>query len=450
MIDTESRRPAPLATGKRRGAALALAVLVAVGAAGCGRQSDIVLVTFDTLRRDHVGAYRAAGAVPSPTPHLDALAARGRTFESALTTMPTTSPAHASIFTGLYPRDHGVLRNGDRVPEAIAAERSLPQQLARAGYRVGAFVTTNVFGNAIGLGGFAPFDDDGTPLRPGTDAVAAALRWLDEADRAPVFLWVHFYDPHSPYGPASQKRAHYPVDLDRYGWVEPEHYADPSARAAMAALYAEGAREADAALGALVEGVAARGREPFWLVTADHGEFLDEALDTLGFGYGHGSLLGPEVLDVPLVVAGPGVAPARVAGAVSLVDLYTTILAVAGVGDARAGAEGRVDLRGAPPPGRVVTAARRFFTPEDRQKKRIGDAAAREIRTRAVAASDGLTLVVVGEDGVPAGAGSPALASAAEEALAAQRSREEGRAPSALAPDVRERLEALGYVEDDD
>lgn len=435
----------------RAAAALAAAVLASSLMIGCGRPPDLVLVTFDTLRRDHVGAYGGAG--PSPTPHLDALAARGRLFEGALTTMPTTSPAHASILTGLHPRDHGVLRNGDRVPEALAAERSLPRRLRAGGYRAGAFVTSNVFGGAIGLPGFEPFDDEGTPLRPGADAVAAALRWLDEDARKPVFLWVHFYDPHAPYGPGEGKRANYPLDLERYGWVEPGHYADPSARRAMEALYAEGVREADAALGALLAGLEERGRRPFLFVAADHGEFMAEHLDALGFAFGHGSLLGPEVLDVPLVVAGPAIEPASVAGAASLVDLYTTILAAAGVGDPRAAEEGRVDLRGELPPGRVVTAARRFFTPEDRAKKRIGDAAAHEIRTRAVAASDGRSLVVVGEDGAPADAGAPAgeaLTHAAAQALAAQREGEGERAPRELDAGVREQLEALGYVEGDD
>jgi arylsulfatase A-like enzyme len=438
---------------RRRATALVLLLAASCAQAACGRPPDLVLVTFDTLRRDHVGAYRGADGGPSPTPHLDALAARGRVFEAALTTMPTTSPAHASLFTGLHPRDHGVLRNGDRVPEALAAERSLPRRLREAGYRAGAFVTSNVFGGAIGLGGFERWDDEGTPLRPGADAVAAALRWLDEGGREPAFVWVHFYDPHAPYGPAAQKPARFPVDLERYGWVDPALYADPAARRAAEALYVEGVREADAAFGALLEGLAARGREPFLFVAADHGEFLAEHLDALGFAYGHGSLLGPEVLDVPLVVAGPGIGPARVAGAVSLVDLYTTILETAGVGDPRAAAEGRVDLREDPPPGRVVTAARRFFTPEDRARKGIGEAAVREIRARAAAASDGRALLVVGEDGAPAGeagAAPPGLAQAAAQALAAQRRGEEARAPSSLAPDVRERLEALGYVEGDD
>jgi len=437
------------ASARARAALLARTLVAAALVACSAPRPDVVLVTFDTLRRDHVGAYAGAAPEASLTPALDALAARGRVFEGALTTMPTTSPAHASIFTGLHPRDHGVLRNGDRVPEALA-ERSLPARLRAAGYRAGAFVTSDVFGAAIGLQGFEPFDDEGTPIRPGADAVAAALRWLDESGDGPLFLWVHLYDPHAPYGPGAQKAAHYPVDLERYGWVDPRHYRSPDARRAMEALYAQGVREADAALGRLLDGLAARGRTPYVIATADHGEFMAEHLDALRFAYGHGSLLGPEVLDVPLVVAGPGLAPARVAGAASLVDVYATVLELAGIGDPRAAAEGRLDLRRDPPPGRVVTAARRSFTPEDRAKKRIGAAAERAIRSRAVAASDGLVLFVVGEDGAPAdgAARAPELARAASQALAAQRAGESARAPTQLAPEVRERLEALGYVEE--
>ena len=88
-------------------------------ALGCAQEPppSLVLVTLDTLRRDHVGAYGAARGL---TPHLDALAAAGRVHERAFTTMPTTAPAHASVFTGLMPREHGVLRNGDPLPSQWA------------------------------------------------------------------------------------------------------------------------------------------------------------------------------------------------------------------------------------------------------------------------------------------------------------------------------------------
>jgi arylsulfatase A-like enzyme len=429
---------------------LALAALVA----GCGQKPDIVLVTFDTLRRDHVGAYGWKLPGRSPTPRLDALAARARVFEGALTTMPTTSPAHASLFTGLHPRDHGVLRNGDRVSPELAAARGLPRRLRAAGYRAAAFVTSDVFGPEVcGLGGFEPYDAPRKALRSGSDAVAAALAWLDrmqKGDDKPVFLWLHLYDPHSPYGPAADKVGHYPVDLQSYGWVDRARYRDKKARIAMATKYAAGVRDADAAFGQLLDGLAARGLAPLLLVASDHGEFMAEHLDRLGFAYGHGSILGPEVLWIPLLVAGPGIAPARVGGAASITDLYTTILAAAGERDAAAQAEGRIDLRSDPPPGRVVEAARRLIDASERRHRGIDAAALRHIRARAIAASDGSGLFVIGADGKPADPtepAAPALATAARAALAAQRGGEARRKEAALDPATKKKLEALGYVE---
>lgn len=437
----------------RRALPIALLAL-ACSLAACGdSRPDIVLVTFDTLRRDHVGAYGWELPGPSPTPHLDRFAERARLFEGALTTMPTTSPAHASLFTGLAPRDHGVLRNGDRVSEELAAERSLSQKLAASGYRVGAFVTTNVFGSAIGLGGFDPWDAEFRGLRPGSDAVAKALEWLDQIARGedrPVFLWVHLYDPHSPYGVAADKREHYPVDLRSYGWVERARYRDRSSRIAMATKYADGVRDADTAFGALLDGLAERGMDPFVAVASDHGEFMAEHLDRLGFAYGHGAVLGPEVLWIPLLVAGPGIEPARIAGAASIRDLYTTLLEVAGLGDPLAATEQRIDLRGDPVPGRVVDASRRLFDPAERKKRGIDAAAQSHIRARAVAVSDGRALLVVGSDGRPAeppGTAESSLAAAAQSVLEAQRAAEELRKETPLDPATRKKLEALGYVE---
>src|SRR4029453_17342543 len=161
---------------------LALVCALAALATGCGpSRPDIVLVTFDTLRRDHVGAYGWKLPGPSPTPRLDALAQRARVFEGALTTMPTTAPAHVSLFTGLHPRAHGVLRNGDRVAPELAETHGLPRKLRAAGYRTAAFVTSDVFGpEAVGLGGFEPYDAPKKALRPGSEAVGAALAWLDQ------------------------------------------------------------------------------------------------------------------------------------------------------------------------------------------------------------------------------------------------------------------------------
>jgi arylsulfatase A-like enzyme len=351
-----------------------------------------------------------------------------------------------------------VLRNGDRVSEALAADRSLPRKLAASGYRVDAFVTSDVFGPGLGLGGFEPWDARGKGVRPGTEAVAKALEWLDQVARGeerPIFLWVHLYEPHSPYGPAADKREHYPLDLRSYPWVERARYRDKKARIAMSTKYAAGVRDADAALGQLLDGFAERGRDPLVAVTADHGEFMAEHLDRLGFAYGHGSILGPEVLWIPLVLAGPGIEPARVGGAASISDLYTTILGAAELDDPQATEEGRIDLRADPPPGRVVTAARRFFDPAERAKRGIDKVALRHIRARAVAASDGSALFVVGADGKPADATAPkdvaarppALAAAAQAALAAQRAAEQVRKETPIDPATQQKLKALGYVE---
>jgi arylsulfatase A-like enzyme len=428
-----------------------LGLLVAL-LAGCGKPPDIVLVTLDTVRRDHVGAYGWKLPGASPTPHLDALAKRARVFEGALTTMPTTAPAHASLFTGLLPREHGVLRNGDRVREGVAAERSLPRRLREAGYRAGAFVSSDVFGAQVaGLGGFDPYDRPGKGLRPGREAVARALAWLDRLAKGqdrPVFLWVHLYDAHAPYGGAAEKQGHYPVDLKQYGWLDPARYRDRKLRIEMARKYADGVRDADAALGDLLDGLQQRGFDPLLLVVADHGEWMAENLDTVGFAFGHGSILGPEVLWIPLLMAGPGVAPASVPGAVSIADLYTTILRAAGVPDEQAAAENRVDLRSDPPEGRMVEAARRLFDPAERKKRGMGPAALRHVRARAVAASDGRTLVIVGADGKPLAADAPApLLAAAKASLVAERTAEEQRPETALDEPTRKKLEALGYVE---
>lgn len=415
---------------------------------GCrDSRPDIVLVTLDTLRRDHVGAYGWNGPGSTPTPRLNALAKSSRMFESALTTMPTTSPAHASLFTGLAPQDHGVMSNGERVSEEIAT-RSVSRKLRDAGYRTAAFVTSSVFGpEVIGLGGFEIYEVKES--RPGREAVADALAWLDRPrEGAPAFLWVHLYDSHAPYGSAPDKVGHYPVDLLSYGWVESQRYQEPATRSGMAARYAAGVREADAAFGQLLDGLEARGMEPLLLVVADHGEFMAEHLDRIGFAYGHGAILGPEVLWLPLFVAGPGLEPKRVPGAVSIMDLYTTILAAAGVGDPAAG-EGRVDLRGDPPAGRIVSATRRAYSSHDLAGRGIGAEAAEHIRAHAVAVSDGMDLVIVGEDGKPvdpAGVPQSPLVAAAAVIAATAPAGDVGDAPE-IDPEIREKLRALGYVD---
>jgi len=393
---------------------------------------DVVIVTVDTLRRDHVSAY-AGDEGPVRTPAFDALARQGLVHRAAYTPMPTTGPAHVSLLTGLAPAEHGARRNG-RPMRDEAREHELGRRLGAAGYATGAFVTSQVVSPAwTGLAGFEVFDVPSERLRAAPEAVDAALAWLGRLPEGrPVFLWVHFFDPHTPYGTPAQKRAGLPVDLAAHGFIEDDRYAEPAARRAVEARYRAGVTSADAAFGRLRVGIEqVRGRRPLWILTADHGESFDEHLAERGFAYDHGEFLDPEVLAVPLVVAGPGVEPGRSEGAVSLRDVHPTVLAATGLAPLPAGAR---DLRVPDARRRVVTSTRREFASE----------MPAAVRTHAAAATDGRSRVVVGEDGSPTvrAGGAADLLSAARRALGPA-------APSApaLDPATRDALRELGYLE---
>ena len=403
--------------------------------AACGPPPpSLLLITLDTLRRDHVGVYADAGGF---TPSLDALAAEGLVHEAAYTTMPTTGPAHLSLFTGLYPSQHGARRNGETLPPRLA-QRELAARLRGRGYATAAFLTSQLMSRAAtGLRGFEIYDAPTGTLRPGENAVDAALAWLRAERRRPVFLFVHLYDAHAPYGSADEKRRSFPVERGAYGWIdEPGRYATAEERHDMAERYARGVRSADAALGRLVAGVRAQlETPPFVAVVADHGETLADHLEERGYAYDHGEFLDAESVAVPLVLAGPGVQSGRSASAVSIRDLYTTLLAEAGIRDAEARAAGRRDLRRPSATRRVVGIERRRF----------GVAVRPEVKTQGAAAADGARLVIVAEDGASTAApdGTPAgLVEAARERLGRRAERVEP-----LDAETREALRDLGYAE---
>jgi len=412
-------------------AAAALALLA------CGDPPpSIVLATLDTVRCDHLGLY--AGQ-PGLSPHLDALGARGLVHEAAYTTMPTTGPAHLSIFTGLYPSEHGSLANAEPI-DSEHRSRELAQRLRDRGYATAAFVTSPLLQpRATGLVGFQVYDTPRGLLRPGEDAVRAALAWLDAEQRRPVFLWVHLYDAHSPYGSADQKGRSFPLEPGRYGWVDRSLYAEPAERARAEQRYARGVRDADTALGQLLDGLAGRIEPPPLVVVAgDHGEALGELLDTRGYGYDHGEFLDPEMVCVPLVLAGPGVTPGRSSGAVSLRDIYPTLLAAAGLlGPASAEGKWR-DLRTASAHRRIVAVERR----------RVGPRTPASVRAHGAAAFDGAAGVIVGEQSMPPSEG----ADPGEiELFQAASNRYRAVARSAGSPEVDPSLagalRSLGYAE---
>jgi len=265
---------------------------------------SILLVTLDTTRADSIGP-EARGV---ETPGFDALAGRGRLFRQAYSTVPETLPAHASMLTGLYPAGHGVHENARVVPEAhpLAAE-----ELRRAGYRTAAHVSSFVLARRFGLArGFDVYDDElpaGRAERTARQTTDRAIAQLAEPSRQPLFLWVHYFDPHHPYEPPEPFRS---------------RYAKAPYLGEVAAM--------DAELGRLAQAFERQAPGPIAIVVAgDHGEGLGEHGESQ-----HGRLLYQATMRVPLLLLGPGVQPGRSDEPVSIRRIFHTLLDLAGVAPA--------------------------------------------------------------------------------------------------------------------
>ena len=299
--------------------------VVAIGAATCviaasvaasvcwvrrpAARPNVLVITIDTLRADHLGSY---GNRVAQTPVLDALAARGVRFVNAFSHVPLTLPSHASIFTGLIPPHHGVRNNPDFVLRESVP--TLAERFKAAGYDTAAFVSGFPLHRRFGLGrGFDVYDDrfprgDAGSVAPYTErradeTVAAAHAWFsrraDEASARPFFVWTHFFDPHRPYDPPEPFRSRFreqPYDGE-IAFVDEQ-------------------------IGKLLD---AAGDGALVLVTADHGEGLDEHGEPT-----HGLLIYDSTIRVPLLVAGPGVPAGRVVESpAALVDVAPTFVDLA-------------------------------------------------------------------------------------------------------------------------
>jgi len=177
---------------------------------------NVILITIDTVRADHVGCY---GAKDVHTPTLDALGRDGVVFERATSQVPLTWPSHAAILTGLYPSQNGVQ---DFTGQPLEPRfRSVAQAFKQQGYATGAVVSAFVLDRSWGLArGFDFYDDAFSPEqfqhrdlglvdRRAGESVTRALAWLKKNPRRPFFFWLHLYDPHSPYDPPEPFRTDY-------------------------------------------------------------------------------------------------------------------------------------------------------------------------------------------------------------------------------------------------
>ena len=287
-------------------------LLIRKGSSGwLGRtQPNLLLISIDTLRADRLGSY---GYAQAATPRLDALGARGLRFEQATTVVPLTLPAHASLLTGTFPSTHGVRDNGGfYLPDE---QLTLAEVLRGEGYRTGAFVGAFVLDSRWGTQqGFDRYFDEfdlsqmqgggmDTVQRRGDDVVDEALAWLGKESEAPFLGWVHLYDPHTPYEAPEPFRSRFP-------------------RSRSGAYDAEIAWT-DSLVGRLLDGVAALGRldDTVVVVVGDHGESLGAHGEA-----DHGFFLYDAAVQIPLLVAGPGVPTRVVPEQVRIVDVMPTVL----------------------------------------------------------------------------------------------------------------------------
>ncbi len=298
-------------------ALLPLVLTAAWISSACGSETPAgppitILVTLDTTRADHIGAYGYAAA---KTPHLDRIASEGALFTDVSATAPTTLPSHASILTGLFPPSHGARNNGNHsLPEEV---ESMAEVFSRAGYATGAFLAAEVLAARYGLNqGFDHYDDDflrdvtsfgdGYRERSARTIVERAKAWISRSPQRPVFAWLHFFDPHFPYNPSPDHAHPYDAEIARV----------------------------DEALGELIDALKTMGRygNATVAIVADHGEGLgDKGEDT------HGLFVYQATIRVPLLLRAPQQIPkgTRIDEPVSTVDLAPTLLELAGLKPSR-------------------------------------------------------------------------------------------------------------------
>ena len=384
-----------------------------------GGPLNLVVITLDTTRADRLSPY---GNMDISLPHLERLASEGIIFDRATSVGALTLPAHASLFTGMLPPVHGVRDNAD--PPLRAAHTTLAEILAGRGYRTGAFVGSVVLDRERGLAqgfewyGEIPAEETGSRrLQRRADAVVAdATRWLDGVGDAPFFMWAHLYDPHHPYQP--------PAPFDSL--------ADP---------YIGEIAFADSQIGVLLEQLDRKdlSDRTVVIVAGDHGESLGEHGEDE-----HGIFIYEAVLRIPLIIRAPHLAPRRVTELVRLIDVMPTALELLDVPTAIGGGVSLVGLMHG-----TATLDLEAYA-ESTYPRRFGWSplhAARERRFKYIEAPRpelyDLELDpfehrnIVDER--------PALAAAMRARLVAVRgAQSHRRAP--VAPEVRERLAALGYV----
>jgi arylsulfatase A-like enzyme/Tfp pilus assembly protein PilF len=293
---------------------LFLAALALFTSCSGDHRPNVLLVTLDTTRADHLGCY---GYGPPTTPSIDRIAAESWVFDHAYATNPITLPSHTSIMTGMYPMAHGVRDNSTFVvPDRVT---TLAEMLSQEGYETAAIVASFVLDSRFNLDqGFDTYDDDvgaqwsidelrfraanefGFAERKANLVTAAALNWLERPRHDPFFLWLHYFDPHEPSNPPEPHQSRFTEAYD--------------AEVAFA----------DEQLGVFLDALRRRGEldSTIVIITADHGEGLTDHDEPT-----HSLLIFDSTMHVPLIIRPPGGRPStRLAPIASSVDIVPTVL----------------------------------------------------------------------------------------------------------------------------
>ena len=452
----------------------------------------VVLVSWDTTRADALGAYADVSHwgldLPTsvhPTPHTptaDALAARGVRFQWALAHAPTTLNSHTSIFSGQDPHGHRVPRNGYPVPEDVPL---LAERFSGAGWDTIGVVGASVLATDMGLSrGFRVYDDAvGTQVRrrfedPADRVMQRTLAAVDARPNAeaPLFLFVHNFDAHSPWDTApADVRAQ--IMRDDYRGVVDGGDASMDVliqgmrggvlpaedRAQGRAAYLAEVSFADQQLGVLLTALQQRGYQQDVLVVlvGDHGETLDEIPAR---PYQHGFDVDLVDIHVPFILAGTGrfdVPQAQVVPRlVSLRDVAPTVLGLAGV---PGGIGDGVDLRDAwLPPGSVAPPPPPHFAEATKPSVREETNGWNNLPFARSVAHDGhflrsalilgerasLHRLAAGQPAVPATESSAGTQAALRALLVAWDAAAPGFRAVQMSPQTKEGLRALGYLEE--
>jgi arylsulfatase A-like enzyme len=266
----------------------------------------VVLISLDTCRADHLSCY---GYKRKTTPNIDALARKGYLFGNTTTTIPLTLPAHTSMFTGTIPPHHGRHENKD--PYFDPSHVTLAGLLKEKGYSTGAFVGSQILNGSLGLDrGFDVYDDEfaekDASERRGAEVNRAAFDWLEKQKNDPVFLFLHYYDPHDEYDP-------------------PEPFASKFKESA----YAGEIAYADHCIGEVIAKLKKLGmyKSSLIIVTGDHGEMLGEHGEA-----GHMYFIYESAMKVPMVYKLPESSKGqKIDDIAGIIDIVPTVCDLLGI-----------------------------------------------------------------------------------------------------------------------